>query len=79
MSDTLERVKKVTGQILKIDASGIADDALFAQGLGATSLQSVELIAAFEMEFDIEMDEDDALTVKSVKDAVAFIENLANS
>ena len=48
MSDTLERVKSVTGQILKIDPSGIADDAKFAQDLSATSLQSVELIAALE-------------------------------
>ncbi len=74
MSDTAERVKKVAAETLKIDASMIKDDSRFVEDLGAESIQSVELVAAFEEEFDIEMDEQGALGVKDVASAVAFIE-----
>jgi acyl carrier protein len=76
MSDTLERIKKVTADVLKIDPSEVKDDSRFVQDLGAESIQSIELVAAFEEEFDIEMDEDQALGVKSVGDAVEFIDNV---
>ena len=76
MSDTLARIKKVTAEILKIDPNGIGGNVRFVEDLGAESVQSVELIAGFEREFDIEMDEDDALTIKSVDGAVAFIDKL---
>ena len=76
MSDTIERIKKVTAEILKKDAAGIGDDAQFTEDLGASSLQSVELVAALEEEFDIEMDQDDALQVTSVSAAAAFIDKL---
>ena len=74
MSDTAERVKKVVAETLKIDPSTIQDDSRFVEDLGAESIQSVELVAAFEEEFDIEMDEQGALGVKDVGAAVAFIE-----
>jgi len=74
MSDTLARVKKVTAETLKIDESMVKDDSRFVEDLGAESIQSVELVAAFEEEFDIEMDEQGALGVKDVGTAVAFIE-----
>ncbi len=74
MSDTLARVKKVTAETLKIDESMVKDDSRFVEALGAESIQSVELVAAFEEEFDIEMDEQGALGVKDVGTAVAFIE-----
>ncbi len=67
------RVKKVIAQVLNIDESEIADDANFVFDLGADSRQSLELVAAFEEEFDIEMDEDKALEVQNVADAVDFI------
>ena len=73
MSDVAERIKKVTAEILKIDTGRIADDSRFVEDLGAESIQSVELVAAFEEEFDIEMDEEEALSVKTVGDAVGFI------
>lgn len=76
MSDTLERVKKVTAEILKIDLSRVGDDSGFVEDLGAESIQSIELVAAFEEEFDIEMDEDAALAIKSVGDAAAFIDGV---
>ena len=71
-------VKKVIAGVLKIDAAGIADDANFIFDLGADSMQSMELVAAFEEEFDIEMDEDKALEVQTVSDAVAFIAGYVN-
>ncbi len=74
MSDTLARVKKVTAETLKVDESMVKDDSRFVEDLGAESIQSVELVAAFEEEFDIEMDEQGALGVKDISSAVAFIE-----
>ena len=74
MSDTLERVKKVTADLLKIDESKITEASKFVEDLGAESVQSIELVASFEEEFDIEMDEDAALGVKNVEDAVKFID-----
>lgn len=74
MSDTAARVKKVVAETLKIDESMVKDDSRFVEDLGAESIQSVELVAAFEEEFDIEMDEQGALGVKDVGGAVAFIE-----
>ena len=72
-NDLQERVKKVISQVLKINASEISDEANFIFDLGADSMQSLELVAAFEEEFDVEMDEDKALDVQSVSDAVSFI------
>jgi acyl carrier protein len=73
-----ERVKKVIAHVLKVDPENIADDANFIFDLGADSMQSMELVAAFEEEFQIEMDEDKALEVQSVSDAVEFIGGYVN-
>ncbi len=79
MSDTRERVVKVASQILKVDPARITDDARFVEDLGAESIQSVELVAAFEEEFDIDMDEEAALAVRSVGNAVEFIDKILNA
>ncbi len=71
--EVLERVKTVVSQVIKIDKSEITDDANFVFDLGADSMQSVQLVAAFEEEFDIEMDEDKALEIQNIAEAVAFI------
>ena len=71
-------VKKVIAQVLKADVSNISDDANFIFDLGADSMQSMELVAAFEEEFDIEMDEDKSLEVQTVSDAVTFIAGYVN-
>lgn len=68
-----QRVKKVITKVLKIKETEISDDGNFIFDLGADSLQSIELVAAFEEEFNIEMDEDKALEVQTVSDAVDFI------
>lgn len=74
MSDIEQRVRKVVAQILKVDPSRIKSESRFVEDLGAESIQSVELIAAFEQEFDIEMDDEQATGVKTVGNAVKFIE-----
>jgi acyl carrier protein len=67
------RVKKVIAEVLEINQAEIADDANFVTDLRASSLQSIRLIAGFEEEFDIEMDEDKSLEVQTVSGAVTFI------
>ena len=67
------RVKKVVAKVLKLDDSEIEDEANFIFDLGADSMQSLELIAGFEEEFDIEMDQDGALEIQSIDGTVDFI------
>jgi len=71
--DVRERVIKVVAETLKLEAAQINDESKFVEDLGSESMQSVELIAAFEEEFDIEMDEEEALDVKTIAKAVDFI------
>ena len=72
-NEILTRVKGVVSAVLKIESAEISDDANFVFDLGADSMQSVELVAGFEEEFDIEMDQDKALEVQNIDDAVNFI------
>ena len=72
-SEILTRVKDVVSTVLKVDNTEITDDSNFIFDLGADSMQSVELVAGFEEEFDIEMDQDKALEIQSIEDAVNFI------
>ena len=74
-----DRVKKVISDVLKTDSSAITDNANFIFDLGADSMQSMELVAGFEEEFDIEMDENKALDVQTVSDAVTFISGYLNN
>jgi acyl carrier protein len=74
MSENANRVKRVVAETLKVDMDRVSDNSRFVEDLGAESIQSIELVAAFEEEFDIDMDEEAALQVKSVGDAVKFIE-----
>jgi acyl carrier protein len=71
--EILERVKSVTARVLGVDAGTIAENSNFVFDLGAESSQSIELVAAFEEEFGIEMEEDAALAVQTVGDAATFI------
>lgn len=70
-----DRVVQVVVDVLKVDRSKITTDSRFAVDLGAKSIQSVELVAAFDEEFDIVMPEDEALSVQTVGDAIAYIES----
>ena len=71
--DVARRVKEVTARVLNIDAAKIQTKDSFASDLGAESIQSIELVASFEEEFQIEMDEDEALSVTNVAKAIDFI------
>ena len=73
MATVEERVKAVTARVLGADLDAIKLSDEFAADLGAESIQSVELVANFEEEFGIEMDEDEALSVESVGAAVEYI------
>lgn len=72
-NEILTRVKDVVSNVLKMDHSEITDDANFIFDLGADSMQSMELVAGFEEEFGIEMDQEKALEVQNIDDAVNFI------
>lgn len=69
----LERVCEVVSEVLGVKVQDITSESRFVEDLGAESIQSVELVAAFEEEFEIEMDEEAALQVQTVSMAVDFI------
>jgi acyl carrier protein len=76
MATAEERVKAITARVLKLSLDEIKAEDNFTADLGAESVQSIELVAMFEEEFGIEMDEDAALAVQTVGDAVEFIINV---
>jgi acyl carrier protein len=78
ISEVESRVKQAIVRVLQIDMDEINADSNFIFDLGADSQQSVELVAAFEEEFEMEMDEDAALGVQNVQDAVTFIAGIVN-
>ncbi len=73
------RVVKVVCDVLNVDEDIVEPESNFVFDLGAESVQSVQLVAAFEQEFGIEMDGDDALVVQTVGDAVDFIAGYVSS
>ena len=74
MSDTAERVKKIVVEHLNVDAEKVTESASFIEDLGADSLDTVELVMAFEEEFGIEIPDDAAESIVTVGDAVKYIE-----
>ena len=74
MSDITDRVKKIVVEHLNVDEAKVSDDASFIDDLGADSLDTVELVMAFEEEFDIEIPDDAAETIQTFGDAVKFID-----
>jgi len=76
MAIVKDRVIAVTAQVLKLNPNEIKLEDSFTEDLGAESIQSIELVAMFEEEFGIEMDEDAALAVQTVGQAVEFITNV---
>ena len=73
MSNTEEQVKKIVVDHLGIDESKVTLDSKFIDDLGADSLDTVELVRAFEEKFAIEIPDDAAETILTVKDAINFI------
>jgi acyl carrier protein len=74
MSDIAERVKKIVVDHLGVDADKVVEGASFIDDLGADSLDTVELVMAFEEEFGVEIPDDAADSILTVGDAVKFIE-----
>lgn len=70
----LERVKKVVVEQLSVEESEVTATASFTADLGADSLDTVELVMAFEEEFGIEIPDEEAEKIATVNDAVSFIE-----
>ncbi|SBW12481.1 acyl carrier protein (ACP) [uncultured Alphaproteobacteria bacterium] len=73
MSDVAERVKKIVVEHLGVEEDKVTDNASFIDDLGADSLDTVELVMAFEEEFGIEIPDDAAEKILTVNDAISFI------
>src|SRR5213075_2373982 len=79
MSDVAQRVKKIVVEHLGVEADKVTDNASFIDDLGADSLDTVELVMAFEEEFGCEIPDDAAEQIQTVGDAVKFLEKHANA
>ena len=76
MSDVAEKVKKIIAEHLGIeDMEKITEDAKFIDDLGADSLDTVELVMAFEEAFDVEIPDEKAETILTVGDAISHLES----
>ena len=75
MSDVAVKVKKIIVEHLGVDEAKVTDEASFIDDLGADSLDTVELVMAFEEEFGSEISDSEAEKILTVGDAIKFIEN----
>ena len=73
MSDVFERVKKIIVDHLGVDEAKVTQEASFTDDLGADSLDTVELVMGFEEEFGVEIPDEDAEKIRTVKDTVDYI------
>jgi len=73
MSDIKARIVKVICEQLDVEASKVTNEADFLEDLGADSLDTVELVMAFEEEFDVEIPDDTAEKIKTVNDVLALV------
>ncbi len=74
MSDVAERVKKIAVEHLGVEPEKVVDNANFIDDLGADSLDTVELVMAFEEEFGVEIPDDAAEKIATVSDAIKYID-----
>ena len=75
MDNIEEQVKKIVVDHLGIDESKVTSESKFIDDLGADSLDTVELVMAFEEKFDIEIPDDAAGTILTIQDAISYIES----
>ena len=73
MSETGDRVKKIVVEHLGVEADKVTEDASFIDDLGADSLDIVELVMEFEKEFNIDIPDEDAEKLRTVGDAVGYL------
>jgi len=78
MSDIKEKVKKIVADHLGIEEEKVTEQSSFIDDLGADSLDTVELVMAFEEEFGSEISDNDAEKILTVGDAIKFIESKAS-
>lgn len=71
----LDKIKEIVVEQLGVDADQVVPEANFVEDLGADSLDTVELIMAFEEEFDVEIPDTDAEKIKTVQDVIDYIES----
>ncbi len=76
--DIASQVKDIVAENLGVAPEKVVEDANFIEDLGADSLDTVELVMAFEEKFDIEIPDDDAAKIQTVKDAVEYIVSKKN-
>ncbi|HEX4737806.1 MAG TPA: acyl carrier protein [Allosphingosinicella sp.] len=74
MSETSDRVKKIVVEHLGVEESKVTEEASFIDDLGADSLDIVELVMAFEEEFGVEIPDDAAEKITTVRDAIDYID-----
>lgn len=79
MSSVNDRVKKIVAEQLGVKVEDIKDEASFVNDLGADSLDTVELVMALEEEFDIEIPDEEAEKISTIKEAVDHIDAYLNS
>ncbi len=79
MSDVNQKVTNIVVEHLGVDAAKVSEKASFIEDLGADSLDTVELVMAFEEEFGIEIPDDAAEKIQTVGDAVNFIQEAAKA
>jgi acyl carrier protein len=79
MASVDERVKQIIVEQLGVDEAEVTPKASFVDDLGADSLDTVELVMAFEEAFDVEIPDEDAEKIRTVQDAVSYIEEHAKA
>ncbi|MBM3216654.1 acyl carrier protein [Candidatus Poribacteria bacterium] len=72
-----DKVREIIARELSVDLDQVTPDASFMDDLGADSLDTVELVMAFEEAFDIEIADEDAEKIRTVKDAISYVERHA--
>ncbi len=75
MSDIDARVREIIASELGVEVEKVTNEASFVEDLGADSLDTVELVMAFEEEFSVEIPDEDAEQMQSVGDAIAYLRN----
>lgn len=76
--DIADKVKEIISQQLDVDSAAIKEEAAFIDDLGADSLAIVELVLAFEEQFEIDIPDEDTEKIRTVGDAVSYIKERAN-
>ncbi|ADQ14974.1 acyl carrier protein [Halanaerobium hydrogeniformans] len=76
MADTIDKIIEIVAEELAVDKDEITEDSSFIEDLGADSLDVVELVMAFEEEFDVEIPDEDAENIRTVGDAVNYLEEV---